>query len=72
MAKRQRATKTAKKPGDHRASGGCGRTWIGLDGLRHVCRAARGAVVCRCPCSRVTGSKGIVDCPAAINAEGRS
>lgn len=39
--------------GDHRGSGGCCRAWVGTDGLRHQCRASRGAVMCRCPCGEV-------------------
>lgn len=40
--------------GNHKASGGCGRTWVDhLDGLHHQCRAARGAEDCRCPCGAV-------------------
>jgi hypothetical protein len=38
--------------GDHRISGGCGRQWSSK-GLRHHCRAARGAPDCRCPCGNV-------------------
>jgi len=43
-------------PGDivrHPVSGGCGRRWMGDDGLVHTCRAPRHATACVCPCGAV-------------------
>jgi len=50
--------------GEHQTSGGCGRTWEAL-GLRHLCRAPRGAKSCRCPCGVFFHEQaGLPACPA--------